>query len=1130
VFAINDFAAGESVDGGAGTDTLQVNGGNNFLLGTIQSLEQITFAGPATFATAAFVADQFGVGLIADNVAITGNAVTNQVNVSLSAPGTFSAAGWTFLNWTDATDKVILGGSSDADTITGSSRADEILGAGGADVLAGGDGDDRFTYGTNDAVAGEQVDGGSGTDTVRVTGTADLTSVVLTSIERLELDGDTIATLLGTQFGTGKITEVVGGTDPDSLIVNAASDLHLTADVTFTSWTNGTDSITINGSASDQILFGSDQNDIIIGGLGADELSGGDGDDTFHYNAAADIAGGENVDGGAGTADTILLLGSGQVALSTLTITNVEQLQFAQAGSAVFLFSQISSSAGTINKVIGAPGVNALSNAFADGTNLSGVTFENWTAGVDTITLEGSGVADTFIGSTENDTITGLGGADTLNGGDGDDTFRYTTSTDATGGETVDGGSGTDLLEVAPGVHDFSVAGVTLTSIEALRYTSVGAATFKSTQIGAGAGTIVTVTGNSQLTTLVVNAASDVDLSDVTFNAWTNGVDVITINGTAAGESLTGSNKNDTIVGGDGDDIMHGGDGDDVFRYTGFNQAPGAETLDGGNGIDIIRSITTQDFSLATLTSIEGIEFTTGGGPCELIFRADQFGGAGISDTVAVTGNLSDTRVRVHLSAPATFSAAGWTFSNWTDASDVVGVFGSSGLDTITGSSREDLIRGHAGADILSGGDGDDRFLYGTGEAEAGEQISGGAGTDTLFISNIASFVDTAVSGVERVEFAVDFVPTAATFKGTQVGAGNITQVVGSTEADAFVVEAASDVDLSGVTFTSWTAGDDTVTINGTAAAETLTGSSRNDTINGGGGSDTTVLSGNHSSYTFQLVGDSIVLSGPDGTDTLSSIERLQFADSTIDLDDGNALFDTAFYLSQNPDVFQAGVNALAHFNTVGFDEGRDPNAFFDTSGYLAVNTDVAASGVNPLDHFHQFGWKEGRDPSAGFDTRLYLLDNPDVAAAGVDPLEHFLNHGIAEGRQAFAAIGQSIVGGFDFEFYLLNNPDVAAAGVDALTHFNAVGRFEGRNPNAWFDTAGYLSHYTDVAAAGINPLQHYETVGWTEGRDPSAGFDTLGYLAANPDVAAANINPLDHFLKFGIYEGRAAVNDGVFF
>ena len=89
----------------------------------------------------------------------------------------------------------------------------------------------------------------------------------------------------------------------------------------------------------------------------------------------------------------------------------------------------------------------------------------------------------------------------------------------------------------------------------------------------------------------------------------------------------------------------------------------------------------------------------------------------------------------------------------------------------------------------------------------------------------------------------------------------------------------------------------------------------------------------------------------------------------------------------------------LAHFNSVGWKEGRNPNAMFDTRGYLAHYADVAASGVNPLAHYEQFGWKEGRDPSAHFDTTGYLAANPDVAAAGVNPLDHYLTSGIYEGR-----------------------------------------------------------------------------------------------------------------------------------
>jgi hypothetical protein len=315
----------------------------------------------------------------------------------------------------------------------------------------------------------------------------------------------------------------------------------------------------------------------------------------------------------------------------------------------------------------------------------------------------------------------------------------------------------------------------------------------------------------------------------------------------------------------------------------------------------------------------------------------------------------------------------------------------------------------------------------------------------------------------------------------------------------------------------------------GQGGSDILAGGAGDDEIDGGAGDDTAVFSGNFSEYEIFELGAKIVTQGPDGEDELTSIEHLQFADVTLDVvNDGNPLFDALYYLSQNPDVFQAGMDPFFHFNTFGWKEGRDPNPGFDVSGYLAANADVAAAGINPLDHYHQTGWKEGRDPSADFDTTLYLINNPDVAAAGVDPLAHYLQFGYTEDRWIHPAVGQSITNGFDAEWYIFRNPDVAAAGIDPLLHYNVVGWKEGRDPNGWFDSDGYLAAYTDVKAAGINPLDHYMAVGWKEGRDASLVFDTAGYLAANPDVAAAGINPLDHFLRFGIYEGREAVIDGL--
>ncbi len=358
---------------------------------------------------------------------------------------------------------------------------------------------------------------------------------------------------------------------------------------------------------------------------------------------------------------------------------------------------------------------------------------------------------------------------------------------------------------------------------------------------------------------------------------------------------------------------------------------------------------------------------------------------------------------------------------------------GGSGTDTFYGLGGNDFFASSGGGDTFHGGPGDDSFQGGAGDV----------------------VVELAGEGTDLVR----------TFQPSYILPANVENLTVTSEAGtAFGNELDNKIVVASI------AGR---IVHGLGGNDTLTGAGGNDTLDGGGGDDTALFSQTLDKYALTDLGTKIVVAGPDGTDTLTNVEHLGFADGTIHVNDGSALFDTAFYMRSNLDVFHAGVNALAHFNAFGRHEGRDPNPFFDTSGYLAVNKDLAASGVNPLEHYHQIGWHEGRDPGINFDTRLYLVHNPDVAAAGVDPLDHYLQFGWSEGRQAYQAVG-SIAGGFDAQYYLLHNPDVAAAGVDALAHFNSFGWHEGRNPNGWFDTAGYLAHYADVAAAGVNPLAHY--------------------------------------------------------
>lgn len=63
----------------------------------------------------------------------------------------------------------------------------------------------------------------------------------------------------------------------------------------------------------------------------------------------------------------------------------------------------------------------------------------------------------------------------------------------------------------------------------------------------------------------------------------------------------------------------------------------------------------------------------------------------------------------------------------------------------------------------------------------------------------------------------------------------------------------------------------------------------------------------------------------------------------------------------------------------------------FDVQWYLKQNPDVAEKGVDPIKHYLCYGVKEGRDPNPNFCTNKYLLDNPDVRKAGVNPLIHFM-------------------------------------------------------------------------------------------------------------------------------------------
>jgi predicted nucleic acid-binding Zn-ribbon protein len=108
-------------------------------------------------------------------------------------------------------------------------------------------------------------------------------------------------------------------------------------------------------------------------------------------------------------------------------------------------------------------------------------------------------------------------------------------------------------------------------------------------------------------------------------------------------------------------------------------------------------------------------------------------------------------------------------------------------------------------------------------------------------------------------------------------------------------------------------------------------------------------------------------------------------------------LFDTRFYLEQNPDVTASGMCPLLHFHRFGADEGRNPNPVFDTLFYVANNPFIGESGLNPLVHYAEVGARLARDPSPAFGTKAYLEAHPEVALRGLNPLAHHLHDELQE-------------------------------------------------------------------------------------------------------------------------------------
>jgi hypothetical protein len=245
------------------------------------------------------------------------------------------------------------------------------------------------------------------------------------------------------------------------------------------------------------------------------------------------------------------------------------------------------------------------------------------------------------------------------------------------------------------------------------------------------------------------------------------------------------------------------------------------------------------------------------------------------------------------------------------------------------------------------------------------------------------------------------------------------------------------------------------VTRNGTAQADqleggyhhdSLAGLAGDDNLDGGSGVDTGRFTGKITDYFIKYnraLGTATITdhrANADGTDSLKSIEKLQFADKTFDLlnpartesaafgKSQSFLFDPAYYLLKHPDLVPTVTLATAFdsYKTTAA-QGAAPNAWFDPAYYANRWADLKPLNLDAVTlfaHYNLYGVWEGRSAGPTFDkydgTR-YLKDNPDVAAY-VDAyvkdflgsrsngaIAHYVIYGAAEGRVAFDTAGVAI-------------------------------------------------------------------------------------------------------------------------
>ncbi len=731
-----------------------------------------------------------------------------------------------------------LSGTPDGDDMTGDAGNDTLQGGGGSDVLYGGTGNDVLLGGSGDDFliaqligpdtgqdAGiDMLDGGDGFDRAGVDRSAARTDIhfsLADTTRRQVLDNGTSlihVEAVSLQTGAGN-DQLTGGVSGDVFASGAGND-------------------TLDGGDGDDGLAGMAGDDVLIGGAGVDLLDGGDGNDRL-FGGTGDT----RIDGGAGR--------------------DIAELDFHDyTGDVVF----------------------SVADTLAGTTKIGGTEVRN----IEQVVLRTGMGDDDLTGGSGDDVLASDGGFNVLRGGAGNDRLQGGRDTDilygGTGNDLLSGGAGDDLLiaqmidadagkdsgiDIIDGGGGFDRAAVDRSLAKTdIRFSLADPSQYQVLDNGTG---IV----NVEAISLQTGRGHDHLTGGIVDDVFASGAGNDTLNGEGGNDGLFGMAGNDVLTGGEGIDVLDGGEGNDtIFGGTGDT------LIDGGAGRDS-GVLDFRDFTGSLRFSV-----------------ADN-----LSGTVATGG--ADIRNLEQVTIHAGSGDADLTGGDANDLLTAQGGFnvlrGGNGNDTLQGGRDTDILSGGAGSDLMSGGDGND-ILIGTLDGDAlgkdagADIIDGGAGFDIAAIDRSTAKTSIVFSiGDPSVVQVLDNGASVVNIEeiSLKTGKGNDT-VQGASGKDVFYGGAGDDWLMGwggndqlygekGNDLLDGGAGADQ--IDGGDGNDTLYGNTGDDSIDGGNGTDTAVFSGASTDYLVAATDSGFTvkdLRGTDGTDTLSSVEKLGFTDGTF--------------------------------------------------------------------------------------------------------------------------------------------------------------------------------------------------------------------------------------------------------